>query len=810
MIFARSSALAAGLVGLTPLTAAFGTINEPVILGQHNEHEMVTRLAFQCPSGQKSDGVCFEPRSLDQLAGYHRDVMGLALPGAGFNGAVGAPDTLDPVPEGPEAHCDDADFVDIPGYPQTRKEANKNLEKCVDHLRARFRQAWVSAEMLVDERRRIQPGEVELTNPFGGDCNFAFESLQINVFARAKCSTLEGFGRALHGVQDFYAHSNWADETDTSQPISEINPPGLALNGTAPFLDLRASGPIPEHQIPYNLTTGCFTIPDGTPGSGDCAGRVTHHALNKDHGVINLDGTFGQAGPGSPRSEVIAKNFENAVRAAVQSSQETWAAFREHLREKYGVVSGNLMICALVRDDPIKDCRKRTLAIALDTSSRSGAFEASGMQVQMAREFNSKLSSHGLDRVEIIEFAESPKVVYPMGFPESAAFNELLDTSGRTNIGNALDVAIDDIIQSQPDTYTDRGAVVLLTAGAEPENTEDNRELAEYTLAQVERAAKEGIRIHYACINPPRPLQADPEEPWQECSPGHSIIPAVLKTGGTFAYINHLSGTPDLAPAAHFISTIMSRGLTSTDEYEPELTRIYPGITIAALLSPDDYPSKSLFYPASPSEKINITIRDRALDGQGVGNGGGGCFSVTLRDRKLEDLKIATYTSCGTEPLELNYEALQEVDLLIVAELGDPHHPHHKGMPELQGVVFTLELSTNMPVKNETSTRTSSSIVSSKATLRMAEETGTKTEEFLTSETVEVLEETETVNGTASTTSRGSHKVHGDAGVTGSVVPAKEAVETGRERMGSMEDIYVTTITGNYSEDGSDVIGDLK
>ncbi|KAK4199181.1 hypothetical protein QBC40DRAFT_85353 [Triangularia verruculosa] len=806
MIFARSSALAAGLVGLTPLTAAFGTINEPVILGQHNEHEMVTRLAFQCPSGQKSDGVCFEPRSLDQLAGYHREVMGVALPGAGFNGAVGAPDTLDPVPEGPEAHCDDADFVDIPGYPQSRKKANRNLQKCVDHLRARFKQAWVSAEMLVDERRRIRPGEVELSNPFGGDCSFAFPSLQVNVFARAKCSTLEGFGRALHGVQDFYSHSNWADETDKSQPISETNPPGLVLNGTAPFLDLRASGPIPEDQIPYNLTTGCFTIPDGIPGSGECAGRVTHHALNKDHGVIRLDGTFGEAGPGSPRSEAISRNFENAVRAAVQSSQETWAAFREHLRERYGDVAGNLMICALVRDDPIKDCRKRTAVIALDTSNRSGAAEASGLQVQIAREFKSKLSFHGLDRVEVIEFAESPKVVYPMGFPESVTFNEL-NNKGRTNIGNALDVAIDDIIKSQPDTYTDRGAVVLLTAGAEPENTDENRELAEYALAQVERAAKEGIRIHYACINPPR---ADTEKSWHECSPGHSIVPAVLKTGGTFAYINRISGAADVTPAAHFISTVMSRGLVSTDEYEPELTRIYPGVTMAALLSPEDYPSKSLFYPASPSEKINITIRDRALDGQGVGSGGGGCFSVTLRDRKLDDIKIATYTSCGTEPLVLNYEALQEVDLLVVAELGDPHHSRQEEVPGPQGVVFTLELSSNMPSKNETSTKTMSSIVSSKATLKMAEETGTRTEEFLTSETVEVFEEAQTVNGTASTTSRGSHKVDAGDGATGSVLSAQEAMETGREQMGTMGTIYVTTIAGNFSEEERDDMTDLK
>src|SRR4051794_195438 len=116
------------LLVLPILTAAFGTINAPLILGQHNEHEMITRLAFQCPSGQKSDGTCFETRSLDQLAGYHNDLGGFPLVGTGINGAVGAPDTFDPLPEGPEAHCDDADYLDIPGYPQSRAEANAKLQ----------------------------------------------------------------------------------------------------------------------------------------------------------------------------------------------------------------------------------------------------------------------------------------------------------------------------------------------------------------------------------------------------------------------------------------------------------------------------------------------------------------------------------------------------------------------------------------------------------------------------------------------------------------------------------------------------------
>lgn len=44
----------------------FGTI---VGQGQNAEHEKITRNAMACPPGAKSDGSCFEPKSLDNLAG---------------------------------------------------------------------------------------------------------------------------------------------------------------------------------------------------------------------------------------------------------------------------------------------------------------------------------------------------------------------------------------------------------------------------------------------------------------------------------------------------------------------------------------------------------------------------------------------------------------------------------------------------------------------------------------------------------------------------------------------------------------------
>ncbi|GAB1316511.1 VWFA domain-containing protein [Madurella fahalii] len=765
------------LLGLPALAVAFGTINEPVILGQHNEHEMVTRLAFQCRSGQKSDGICFEPRSLDQLAGYHRDVMGLPIPGAGFNGAVGSPDTLDPIPEGPEAHCDDADYLDVPGYPQTRAEATAKLQACIDHFRARFRQAWTAAEQLLDERKRIRPGMVELASPFG-DCTFAFPALQGNAFGRAKCSTLEGFGRALHGIQDFYSHSNWVDTADPSQPISESNPPGLAMNGTAPFLDMRATGLIPPDQIPLNLTTGCFALPDTSPGSGDCTGRITHHALSKDNGLIYLDGTFGEVGPDSPRSEAVPSNFHQAVKVAIQSSRDAWESFRDEIRYRYGAVSGNLMICALVRDDPVKDCRNRTATIAVDISWRSSLSGASQLEVSMARELSSRLTPHGLDKVALIEFDESARLVYPMGYPGSATFGFSEPCGPEANLGSALRLAIGETIEAQPETFTDRGAILLLSTASEGRGL-----LAENALAQVRRAGKEGIRVHYGCISTPK--LADEHfahgKGWTECSPGNRLLRGVLETGGMFAWIKSRGSRT----AANFINLVMDRGLTATDDKDaPKHTRVSAGIITADFLSPD-FPTKSFVYSVSAGEHLNFTVSSIASDVQETQ----GCFTMTLWNRELQ-IKIATHVICsGADPLSLVYEASASLDLVLVAQYG--HGTTKKAGPVNVGdIVFTLGLDTTMPEKNETTTRSSTSIVSSATTGKVP---GSTTHDILTSETLDVLFSTATMGGSTSSSSQCA-KASDDGGSAFRLPPFHEPIC-------SVMTITATTMASNFTEE---------
>jgi hypothetical protein len=327
-----AAALASALVSVPNPAVAFGTIDGG---GQRREHERITRAAVACPAGTGSDGDCFEPLSMAQLAGR----------GQKFGG-VGAPDRTEV--SVPAAHCDDADYL-AGDYPRTRDEATTGLRACVDHLRRRFREAIAFAAGLLDGEGRIVNAEVGL----GTDCVLDSADEQ-----RAKCRSLESFGRALHGAQDFYAHSNWADAADPDRPPGPENPPGLDLPAPSPVLDLSGSG---ERAVPRDLTTGCFVLADQITGTGACERRVSHAALNKDNGLV--DPVTGAAtDPTTPRGRV-GDNFAKAVTGAVVETRHQWRELQAALAGEYGSAKGSLMVCALTHDDPVGGCLAQTPVI---------------------------------------------------------------------------------------------------------------------------------------------------------------------------------------------------------------------------------------------------------------------------------------------------------------------------------------------------------------------------------------------------------------------------------------------------------------
>jgi hypothetical protein len=315
--------------------AAFGTVDSG---GQHREHERLTRAALSCAGGAGRDAACLEPASMDVLAGHDREF-----------GGVGAPDS-DEISD-PAAHCDGADFLEA-GYPRTRDQATAGLMACVDHLRMRLGEAVDRAAELLDDEGQVIEEEVD----FDSECRMV-EAAE----SRAKCATLEALGRLLHGVQDFYSHSNWADVADPARPIGADNPPGLNLPAPSPVLDLRGSG---APTVPRDLTTGCFVLRDRVPGVGVCERRITHAALNKDTGLVDQS-TGSVTGPTTPRGKV-GSNFAKAVAGAIVETRHQWEDFRVALETSYGAEKASLMACALTRDDPSNDCRSQSQATAID------------------------------------------------------------------------------------------------------------------------------------------------------------------------------------------------------------------------------------------------------------------------------------------------------------------------------------------------------------------------------------------------------------------------------------------------------------
>jgi len=307
------------------LAIAFGTVSGA---GQNSEHERITRHALACAELSATDD-CFQEKSLAELAG-----------GQGNFGAVGIPDRGSLIPEN-KAHCDSGDFLDVPGYPQTRDAAQAALAACRAFMIARLDEAVADAAGLLDASGALRKSQLDTPCLFVGQMK-----------GHAKCNVLEDLGILLHTAQDFYSHSNWVDRADPALPLSAENPPGLGNPGRAPWLDLRVAAP----PFPDGLITGCFDKPPEATHCNYGAGlhRVKHAVVNKDEGTIDpLIGT------GTTLRGRVADNFARAVNAAIEDTRDKWATFRERLVAAYGPEKGALLACAIAHDDPQVSCVAR-------------------------------------------------------------------------------------------------------------------------------------------------------------------------------------------------------------------------------------------------------------------------------------------------------------------------------------------------------------------------------------------------------------------------------------------------------------------
>lgn len=316
---------------------AFGTIGTA---GQNYEHERITRHALACayPQPHLPGELCFQPASMDEMAGKKLSKSELILKGVlgGTKwGAVGAPDNpARGLITSDAAHCDNGDYLNVPGYPNTKAKAQETLAACRTEMNSNMNKAVEAAKGLLDDNGKIRDSQI----PTIVSCTY----LGPVSSGRAKCNVLEYLGLVFHAAQDFYSHSNWVDQAAPGG-ISLTNPPGLNRRGRAAWLDLRR-----ESAFPDGLITGCFDKTSIASPSLGCPGHVKHEDLNKDKGQIDNSIGLGT----TPRGK-INDNFKRAVEAAINDTTDKWLDFRQRLYDKYGS-KAEKMVCAITRDDPVK------------------------------------------------------------------------------------------------------------------------------------------------------------------------------------------------------------------------------------------------------------------------------------------------------------------------------------------------------------------------------------------------------------------------------------------------------------------------
>jgi von Willebrand factor type A domain len=609
------------VLSLNGSASGFGTVNR---FGQHAEHERITRAALSCAAAG-APGKCFQPTSILNLAG-----------GPGTFGGVGAPDSDEIFTA--EAHCDDADFL-AGTYPRTRTEATAQLMACRAHVQGRFRQAVRAAADLLDSAGHLKKAEVDLHSTctfFGG------------ASGRAKCDVLEGLGRTLHGTEDFYSHSNWADQSDPARPVGVNNPPGLASAGVAPVLSLRSAAV----SVPPALSTGCFSLnPFG------CRKRVTHSVLNKDEGIIDPV-TGATSGPTTPRGR-IGTNFARAVAGAILEARRQWSDLADEILATYGPTKGNLMICAITHDDPMKDCTGRLLVIVVDSSGSNQDTDPGNLRISAAQAFNDALISEAEakdderpDQSASVDFDDSARLISSLGDPPRTSFAGI-DSDGGTDIGAGVSVAIQELTKDPNVDPRDRGGIVILTDG------QDGGSSLPGALAQAQSL---GIRVSFGFLSPPANPVPPPVNPLRSVvaraaqaadqPPLPDYLPAILATGGSYAVI-------DSAQAQRsFVDLAQKNGITNLDDPSGSSPGgpLVTGLASAGLASATP---ATWTYRLRPGGTAEITVQAAA----------GSVLAARVRDvRTLDDLTAAKTNADGTATLRVrSLSGEVQIDVLTAA-----------------------------------------------------------------------------------------------------------------------------------------------
>lgn len=288
----------------------------------------------------------------------------------------------------------------------------------------------------------------------------------------------------------------------------------------------------------------------------------------------------------------------------------------------------------------------RKIAIVVDNSQSNDVTDPTGLRVDAARSVNDMLISgqeagngKEADRVCLVKFSGSAKVLYPLGDPGlTTGFEELNITEYGTWVGDGVVAGMNEVSGGELPTMNNTGMIVL-TDG------QDESDGGILLGEQLIRAAQSGIRVSFGFLsNIPFSASAS------YSSISTDLLAGVLQTGGIYGTINSAQAQKN------FVQLVFMNGITDADRSRTEVTHpVLPGITVAGIL-PKDGASEIYTYSAIPNERLNFTVSvfDTAAR-----------LQVALLDLSKKT-KLDVQVASGGLPVQISHVAPEDGNLAIV------------------------------------------------------------------------------------------------------------------------------------------------
>ncbi|KAL8304821.1 hypothetical protein RB600_007954 [Gaeumannomyces tritici] len=298
----------------------------------------------------------------------------------------------------------------------------------------------------------------------------------------------------------------------------------------------------------------------------------------------------------------------------------------------------------------------RKVALVIDSSGSMASNDPGRRRIDAGRALADFLISSGEaggktpDKLTVIDFDDSPKVIFPLGDPSGASATlGKIDASGGTNIASGVNKALDLLTAGDTGATDKRSAIVVFTDGSDGSQTA--------LVNAIRNATKAGIRVSFGFLD----LAAGQQS--------KEILKAVRESRGVYATITAAAGS------INFINYVLLNGLTYQDNPQGYDSQLLAGLSQTYPIGGD---AVTLKYQAVAGEVLSfrvVSIGAGTLTS--VAQMGGSTFSQT---GSSSSASVVNVTAPNSGQIELQVS------------------PRSGGSP--QDALFSVTTNSNVPLKN--------------------------------------------------------------------------------------------------------------